>query len=184
MTKAMNTQERIAQAAITCLANKAFTKVTLNDIAKQAEVSRPTVYSYFKDSGEVLQYALLQSAYRFSDDLIQHVEKFEGSDERIVEAMIFCLQNLPKEPSLALISSPEVSQIVNEFALMSVEGNEICQKIFTTVLQDKKVTQQDLSEIIELCTRLLLSLLTVKAPKLRTLKQQREFLKKRLLPSL
>lgn len=184
MNKPINTQDRIAQAAIECLALKAFTKITLNDIAKQAKVSRPTVYSYFKDSAEVLQYALLQSAYRFSDELIAYIEQFTSSQERILEAMLFCLKRFPEEPALALISSPEVAQVINEFALISLEGNAICQKIFDIALQDNRLSKTELNEVIEICIRMLLSLLTVKAPKERTLKQQRTFLEKRLLPAV
>jgi len=184
MNKTVNTQEKIAQAAIDCLSFKVFTKITLNDIAKQAGVSRPTVYSYFKHRGEVLQYALLQSAYVFAEELIAYIEQYEMSEDRVLEAMIFCLKRFPEEPSLALISSSEISQLINEFALMSMEGNEICQRIFCVALKDNSISKRDLSEVVEICTRLLLSLLTVKAPTVRTVKQQREFLKRRLLPAL
>jgi len=178
----VSTQERIAQASMACLALNGFEKVTLNDIAKLAGVSRPTVYSYFKDSNEVLQYALLQSAYRFSEEIILHLKKFNGVSERVLEAMLFCLKRLPDEPALALISSPEIAKLVNEYALSSIEGNEICKKIFSVIYQDHLISKQDLNDVMEICIRFLLSLLTVKSAKKRSIKQQREFLKKHLLP--
>ena len=179
-----STQDKITQSALVCLGEKGFQKITLNDIATHAGLSRPTVYSYFKDKNAIIQFALLQSAYKIEGDIIAHIEKFASAEERILEAMLFALKRLPKEPHLALLGDPVITQLVNEYALVSEEGNALCQRIFKIALLDNYKSEDELNEIIELCTRLLLSLLTIKPAKKRNQKEQLAFLQRRLLPSL
>lgn len=179
-----STQAKIINSALSCLASKGLHKTTLNDIAQHAGVSRPTVYSYFKDKDAIIQFALLQSAYGIADDIIAHIEKLPSAEERIVEAMLYALKRLPKEPYLALLADPLIANLVNEYALVSEEGNALCQRIFKSALIDHYQDNKELNEIIELCTRLLLSLLTLKPAKKRNQKEQREFLERRLLPAL
>ena len=49
-----DTQQRIVDAAVRCVKKWGIAKVTLNDIAKEAGVTRPTVYSYFSNRDEVV----------------------------------------------------------------------------------------------------------------------------------
>ncbi len=179
-----STQSKIIESALKCLGEKGLGKVTLNDIAQGAGVSRPTVYSYFKDKNDIIQFALLQSAYALVDDIINHVEKFETPQERIIEAMLMGLKRLPQENYLALIADPSITQLINEFALVSKEGNELLQRIFASATCNQIQDENELNEIIEVCTRMLLSLLTLKPAKSRNQKEQRAFLEKRLLPAL
>ncbi len=179
-----STESKIIQSALEALAIKGFQKVTLNDIAKQAKVSRPTVYSYFKDKDELIQSALLHSSLGIAEDLIKHAEKFDKASTRIVEAMLYALKRIPQEAHLALLADPEVVQLVNEFALVSKEGNALCQGIFKVALMGKYKDEAELNELIEVCVRLLLSLLTMKSARKRTVQEQRLFLERRLLPAL
>jgi AcrR family transcriptional regulator len=178
------TQNKISESALLCLAEKGLHKVTLNDIATHAGVSRPTVYSYFKDKNAIIQFALMQSAYSISEEITAYAEKFSTPRERVLESMLFTLKRLPQESYLALLSDPAIGQLVNEYALVSEEGNSLCQKIFKVILMEEKKNEAELNEIIELCTRLLLSLLTIKPRKSRNQKEQRAFLERRLLPAL
>lgn len=179
-----NTQSKIIESALKCLAEKGLNKVTLNDIAQGAGVSRPTVYSYFKDKNDIIQFALLQSAYALVEDIIAHIEKFSTPEERIVEAMLMSLKRLPQENYLALLTDPSISQLINEFALVSKDGNELLKRIFTIATCEKVKDENELNEMIEVCTRMLLSLLTLKPGKARNQKEQRAFLERRLLPAL
>ena len=82
-SKMEDTQSKIVNSALEALAIKGFHKVTLNDIARLAKVSRPTVYSYFKDKDELIRFALLQSSLNIADDLIRHAEKFSSQKQSV-----------------------------------------------------------------------------------------------------
>jgi len=179
-----DTHARILDAAIACVKRWGIEKVTLNDIAQEAGVTRPTVYSYFGSRDEVVQVALLQSAYTFSAELLKHISKFETAQEKIIEAVLYSLKKLPKEPALALLKESSLAQIMNNYALRMPEGNEIRRSLFKFILSDRDIGDEELEEIIEVVTRFMLSLLTLEGPKKRSDKEMRAFLERRLIPAL
>ena len=178
------TQQRIVDAAVACVKRWGIEKVTLNDIAREAGVTRPTVYSYFSNRDEVVQFALLQSAYVFAQKLLRHIENYTQPEMRVIEAMMFTLKQLPKEPSLALMSDSGLAEILNENALRQAEGNEIRRGIFRLIFAGVDVDDSELDELTEVASRFLMSLLTMKSNKQRSEKEMRSFLCRRLLPAL
>ena len=178
------TQQRIVDAAVACVKRWGIEKVTLNDIAREAGVTRPTVYSYFSNRDEVVQFALLQSAYVFAQKLLRHIENYIQPEMRVIEAMMFSLKQLPKEPSLALMSDSGLAEILNENALRQAEGNEIRRGIFRLIFAGVEVDDSELDELTEVASRFLMSLLTMKSNKQRSEKEMRGFLCRRLLPAL
>lgn len=178
------TQQRIVDSAVACVKRWGIEKVTLNDIAREAGVTRPTVYSYFSNRDEVVQFALLQSAYVFAQKLLRHIENYTQPEMRVIEAMMFSLKQLPKEPSLALMSDSGLAEILNENALRQAEGNEIRRGIFRLIFAGVDVDDSELDELTEVASRFLMSLLTMKSNKQRSEKEMRSFLCRRLLPAL
>ena len=183
-TQLTDTQEKIVKAALACVKRWGVEKVTLNDIAKEAGVTRPTVYSYFKTRDDVIRYALLQSAYGFAQKLFQEIEKFSTPQDRLVEPFLYALKHLPNEPYLELVTDSGLSGILNRHALNTPDGLEISRGLFRMILREQTVDQEELDEIIEVTIRFLLSLLTLKATRKRTESEMRQFLHRRLLPAI
>lgn len=179
-----DTQARILEAAITCVKRWGIEKVTLNDIAQEAGVTRPTVYSYFGSRDEVVRYALAQSGLAFSQELMKYVSKFATAEERVIEAVMYALKRLPKEPALALLQESSLMSFFNNYALAVPESSDIRRAIFANILNDSRIAAEDLEEITEVATRFLLSLLTMQSAKKRNDKELRSFLERRLLPAL
>ena len=182
-TTPQETQGRIVDAAIACVKRWGIQKVTLNDIAKEAGVTRPTVYSYFKSRDDVLRYAMLQSAYVFGDKLL-NIGKFKTPGQRVLEAFLFTLKRLPKEPYLVLIIDADFSQILNQHALSTEEGQTVLRSLFSTLLVDMTLETAVIDEMAEFSARLLLSLLAVEGRVQRSDAEMRAFLVRRLLPAL
>lgn len=181
---AADTRQRIIDAAIHCLQRWGVEKTTLNEIAREAKVTRPTVYSYFPSREEVIQAALLQSGHAFAERLLKHVERFECLDDRLIETMLFALRELPLEPQLGLVRGSEFAALLNSRALTTPEGQAICKSLFRVVFREEPALMAELDEISEVATRMLLSLLTLEGPVVRDETAMRAFLRRRLLPAL
>lgn len=177
------TQQRILDAAIQCVKQWGIEKTNLNDIAKQTGVTRATVYSYFPGKNEVIHIALLQSGYTFGARLIDHSNQFELTQDRLLESVIFAVEQLPQEPYLTVITQANLSSYINQDALSNQEGQHICLAIFREIFKNEAIEDDELIEITELTTRLTLSLLLLKGPIPRSSDELRSFLKRRLLPA-
>lgn len=178
------TQQKIIDAAIRCVKQWGIEKTNLNDIAKEAGVTRPTVYSYFPNRHDVIRTALLQSGYSFATRVFAHMNQFTGTKDRLLETLLFALDELPKEPYLALITQTDFSSQVNADALSDAEGQAICLALFSEIFKFDMPAENDLIEITEFTTRLMLSLLMLKGPVTRSPDEQRAFLERRLLPAI
>lgn len=179
-----DTQQKIVEAALACVKRWGVEKVTLNDIAKEAKVTRPTVYSYFKTRDDVIRYALLQSAYGFAQKLFQVIAKHDTPRERLLESFMYALKHLPNEPYLELVTDSGLSGILNEHALNAPDGLEISRGLFRHIFAEASPQDAELNEIIEVTMRMILSLLTLESPVQRSENEMRRFLERRLLPSV
>lgn len=178
------TRNKILDAAIACVKRWGIEKVTLNDIAREAGVTRPTVYSYFANRDEVVQTALLQSAYAFGEKLLKHVGEFQTPSDRVIEAVCYALQRLPREPYLAVMSDAGIAALMNQHALSTQEGQALLRSLFRVILEDDKSPDEVIDELAEVAARLLLSLLTLQGASKRSQSELKGFLERRLLPAL
>ncbi len=178
------TEQRIIDATLTCLDRWGVDKTSLNDIAHEAGVTRPTVYRYFPGKEDIVQAALLQVGFRFGQKLFNHISQFDTPAERVIEAIMFTFKQLPKEPYLGLAVKNEMASYINERALASQESLEIRHALFAEILNHDSRYMPDIEEIVEVTTRFTLSLLIVDGGKKRNDKEMRAFLTRRLLPAL
>jgi AcrR family transcriptional regulator len=178
------TRQRIIDAALACLDRWGLEKTSLHDIAREAGVTRPTVYSYFANREEVIQAAMIHGGESFGHKLLAHVHRFVGHRERLLEAVLFAWKNMPQEPYLKLVKDAGLAHMINEQAITSIAGREICRGLFQEILQNDPKYQKELDEITEVTTRFLLSLLLVEGAIKRNDKQMRAFLERRLMPAL
>ena len=179
-----DTQKKIIDATIRCVKQWGIEKTNLNDIAKEAGVTRPTVYSYFPNRHDVIRTALLHKGYGFAERAIEFMNHFDNTRDRVIETLLFALEELPKEPYLTLITQTDFSSQVNEDALNDPEGQDICLRLFQEMFKYDLPNDSDLIEITEFVTRVILSLLMLKGPVERSPKELRAFLQRRLLPAL
>lgn len=178
------TRQGILEAAIRCVKKWGVEKTNLNDIAKEAGVTRPTVYSYFANRHELLQAALYQSSMLLAQRLIAHVSAFESIADRFVESILFCLEELPKEPSLAVITRPDLASFVSEDALGAPQNWELVRHVTAHVFAPARLDPDDEAEIAEVACRMTLSLLIVDSPHQRDREALRGLIERRLVPMI
>lgn len=178
------TQQKILDAAVSCVRKWGIERVTLNDIAYEAQVARSTVYTYYKTRDEVVRAALLNSAQGFGMRLFEHICQFSTPQERVLEAIVFSLQLFPQEPALALLSDAALSNMVREHSLTAQGGMDIGSALFQVILGDDHRCREEIEEMSEFAIRFMLSLLIMESPRERDEEAIRGFVARRLLPAL
>lgn len=109
-TEALDTRTRILDAAFRTVATFGLSRLTVDDVARAAALSRQTVYRYF-ESKDALIVALV---YREEEAFLEGVRRAHAAAETLEEAMeraiLFCLRLAREHPLLdrLLESEPEV----------------------------------------------------------------------------
>lgn len=121
-------------AAEACFDKYGIAKTTMDDIAKMAGVSRPTVYRHFSDRDGLI----LAVVMRRSRQLIERAQKFirkQGSlEEQIVEGLIFLVDKGRKDPFVGLLVSPEHMDLANQIVGASSAAVDLAYEMWEQIL--------------------------------------------------
>ena len=65
-------ENRICQAAFACFHRVGVERTTMSDVAREAGITRPTLYKYFRNKTDVLFTAIDREAYGFAEAVVAH----------------------------------------------------------------------------------------------------------------
>ncbi len=88
-TTATDTRELIVEAAVDCFRRHGLNKTTIVDIARAAEISRSTVYEYFRDKAEIVEACAEHSSQRFYREMARAMSRSESLEEKLSLAAVF-----------------------------------------------------------------------------------------------
>lgn len=178
------TRKRLMAAALRCISRWGVDKTGLHDIAKEAGCARQTVYNHFPNAEAVIFAALFDASETFVGRLRTALRAYERPGDRILEAMMFCLAELPKEPFLQLVALPEFAPLANHSLFRAEATWTVLRSVAEECLSPERALARHTDELAEAMTRLLFSLLTLEAPTTRTEAETRAFLERWLLVPL
>lgn len=184
MNSALPIRDRLIAATLECLSRWGFGKTTLNDIIREAGISRPTFYKHFRNKEDVVHEALLERADQYAAGVRQHVEQFSEAGERAVEALVYVLRTMPEEPALRMIDGSDYALLVNDETMFDTATHSLTMSIVDVVLADQNPSDNERAEIGEMMSRFLLSFLVLKGPEPRDETALRDLFRRRLLPAL
>jgi AcrR family transcriptional regulator len=94
MTQATATETRdaIIAGAFACFRTYGLSKTTIVDIARESDVSRSTVYEYFKDKAAVVEACAESASQRFYRNMAKVVNRGETLEDQLVRACVFVTQ--------------------------------------------------------------------------------------------
>lgn len=106
------TRDRILEAAFSAVATHGLSRLTVDDVARLAGLSRQTVYRYF-DSKDALIQALV---YREEETFIEGVRAAHARHDRLEDAMreaiLFCLTAAREHPLLDRLLASEADALL------------------------------------------------------------------------
>lgn len=179
-------RDRILSATTRCIDRAGVAKTTLMDIAAEAGITRQTVYRYYQSLGELLRAVAEAGAVDFVERMRTHLAAHQGPLEVVIEAIIFCLEELPREPRIGILLEAEDEDLFGR-GITSAAGLGLATQFLGDLPVDwttNGVQECDLEGLAELMLRLIGSLMQHPPATPRSTESDRAFLRRWLGPAL
>jgi AcrR family transcriptional regulator len=88
-TTATDTRELIIESALACFRRQGLNKTTIVDIARVADVSRSTVYEYFRDKAAIVEACAEHSSQRFYREMARAMGPGDSVEDKLALAAVF-----------------------------------------------------------------------------------------------
>lgn len=105
-------EEQIIQSARKLFTKYGYKKVSMDEIAKEAGVTKKTIYSYFKDKNELLRYFLLEEVESMQE-LVDKIKSKNLPFFKTVHETIYEVIKRRKEKEFLIVLSKESENINN-----------------------------------------------------------------------
>jgi AcrR family transcriptional regulator len=136
---AAEAREQILAAAETVIARYGVSKTTMDDIGRQAGVSRPTVYRYFGDRDNLLGALIERRARLLFDRAREYIFRFESFPEQLVEGLLYLIDHGRRDPIVGILVAPEhlgvTTPVVNGSALAAELTAEMWEPVLRRAIQ-------------------------------------------------
>ncbi|HEX2849916.1 MAG TPA: TetR/AcrR family transcriptional regulator [Acidimicrobiales bacterium] len=115
--------DRLIDAALRCVARWGVAKTTLDDVARDAGVSRATVYRAFPGGREALVQAVVASEVsRFFDALLAHLDAADSLEDAIVTGITFAGRAIRDHDALQYLLAHEPELILPALAFSRMDA--------------------------------------------------------------
>jgi AcrR family transcriptional regulator len=136
---ATEARQQILAAAESVIARYGVSKTTMDDIGKQAGVSRPTVYRYFGDRDNLLGALIERRARMLFDQARDFIFGFESFAEQLVEGLLYLIDHGRRDPIVRILVGPEhlgvTTPIVNGSALVAELTAEMWEPVLRRAIE-------------------------------------------------
>jgi AcrR family transcriptional regulator len=176
-------RERLLEAAARCVARDGLAGLSMAAVAGEAGVSRPTVYRYFADRRALLEATLFYAGRSLAGGLGERIRPCTTPAEKAVEAMVFVLGEIPRDPVLGALWG---GTLLDAFAVAGTTRPAAiawARDALKDLVHAAGWEADEADEAVETMLRVLLSLLVAPEPR-RSERDLRAFLLRRLAPAL
>jgi AcrR family transcriptional regulator len=87
------TRDSLLDAAERCFATYGVTKTTMNDVARRAGLSRPTLYRYFADREALNVGVIMRRSERLVHRAVAYIEQQPTLEDKIVEGLVYLIDH-------------------------------------------------------------------------------------------
>jgi AcrR family transcriptional regulator len=123
------------RAAVRCIQRHGIRKTTMDDIAREAGISRPSIYRFFADREELLV-ALTEEHSRA---LITRTHKFLARqatfEDALIEGMIYLAQHGNRDPFTRFLVTPHDSEFAMSFGTTDTAA-ALCGEFWDPLLDE------------------------------------------------
>ena len=158
MSPALSVEQRVLDAAKSCCERWGFDKVTVDDIASDAGVSRATLYRLFPGGKDVLFEALrLRELEEFFVRLTAKVEGAVDLDDLLVRTVVAATHELRDDQHLALMLASAPGETLGQLTVEGLPRIMRVATVFLLPLVDPFLPRKESARLVELLSRLVIS---------------------------
>ncbi|MBW2274796.1 MAG: TetR/AcrR family transcriptional regulator [Deltaproteobacteria bacterium] len=161
-----------------------FARASMSDIAKEAGVTRPTLYKHFNSKNSAFIAAIDAVADGFAHAVAEHASRLDTVEERIIDMILFVVKELPRHETLSLVLVPECSVVLAERAFSEERPLELSRITAAPIIELRPDLRSEGEEIAEVMSRLAISLILFPGRFKSSGEELRDFIRRRLLPGL
>lgn len=151
-------EARVLDAAKACCTRWGVSKVTIDDIATEAKVSRATLYRMFPGGKDVLFEAMrVRELEDFFTRLRLAVDGSATLEDLLVEAIVFSIGDLRSDEHLAAMMASEPGVAASQLTVEGLPRIIRIATVFLTPLVEPYLGRRAAGDIVELLVRLVIS---------------------------
>ncbi|OBJ89954.1 TetR/AcrR family transcriptional regulator [Mycobacterium asiaticum] len=164
----LDTRDAIISAAFACFRGQGLRRTTMVDIARAAEVSRSTVYEYFRDKARIIEACAEVASQRFYRKLAAAIDRDGGGtlEDKLVCASVFVSQARRVVEPESYFDQEMIDLMLTKNAATLLQE---CSDFFAPYVSAAKLTGEVRSDLdihwaAEWFARMLFSLFTTPSP--------------------
>jgi AcrR family transcriptional regulator len=151
-------ERRVLDAAKACCLRWGYEKVTIDDIAAAARVSRATIYRMFPGGKDVLFEALrVRELEAFFARLLQRVDGAIDVEDLLVRAVVGATEELRADEHLALRLAAEPGRMLSQLTVEGLPRIIRFATAFLAPLADPYLDREQSRVVVDVLARLTLS---------------------------
>jgi AcrR family transcriptional regulator len=128
-------RQQILSAAEQVILRYGVAKTTMDDIGKEAGVSRPTVYRYFGDRDALLRALIERRSRMLFDRARVFITRHETFGEQLVEGLIYLVDHGRRDPIVRVLVSPEHMELATTLVGGSGLAAELTGEMWQPILE-------------------------------------------------
>ena len=158
-----NVREEIYAAALACFEQQGVRRTLMEDVAREAGVSRPTIYYYFPDKDALVLEVIVRQVREIHTRIREKVSP-EGGVEAMIEASVTTIRLSRESQYLQLLTQPDSAGLTARLAESDIVMG-LQRELWYPMLEAARArgelrTDRDFDDVIRWITFLEFSLLT------------------------
>jgi AcrR family transcriptional regulator len=141
-TSADDARERILAAAERCIDRHGIRKTTMDDVASEVGLSRPSVYRYFADRDDLLIELITRHARALIERARKSISRQSGLPDQIVEAILYTADHGRRDPLTRHVLDPDGTSLGRR--MVASGASERCRAEMWDPVLDAAVANNEL----------------------------------------
>lgn len=141
-------REQIMRAAETVFERYGLSKTTMDDIGREAGVSRPTVYRYFRDRDSLISAIIERRSRKLFAKTRKYIATQPTFADKLVNGMVFLVDGGRKDDIIRILVSPEHMQMAQTLIGSAGLALRLTAEIWGPVL-DEAAANNELREDLD-----------------------------------